>query len=153
MQEHEYGIEEKELAPLIVGGIRMRGRYSDCGPVYKQLGRRLGRHMKGKPLMLCYDEEAREEDADFEPCLSLKRIVEAEGIHVRELAGGRCISLIHRGPYENFTPTYCRLIEYAREKGYELANPSREVYVKGPGLLFKGNPKKYLTEIQFLIVE
>jgi hypothetical protein len=24
----------------------------------------------------------------------------------------------------------------------------REVYVKGPGLIFKGNPKNYLTEIQ-----
>jgi hypothetical protein len=26
--------------------------------------------------------------------------------------------------------------------------PTREVYVKGPGLIFKGNPKNYLTEIQ-----
>lgn len=27
-------------------------------------------------------------------------------------------------------------------------SPTREVYVKGPGLIFKGNPKNYLTEIQ-----
>lgn len=26
--------------------------------------------------------------------------------------------------------------------------PTREIYVKGPGLIFKGNPKNYLTEIQ-----
>jgi hypothetical protein len=25
---------------------------------------------------------------------------------------------------------------------------AREVYVKGPGLIFKGNPKDYLTEIR-----
>ena len=24
----------------------------------------------------------------------------------------------------------------------------REVYLKGPGMIFKGNPKNYLTEIQ-----
>jgi effector-binding domain-containing protein len=29
--------------------------------------------------------------------------------------------------------------------------PSREVYLKGPGIIFRGNPKKYLTEIQILI--
>jgi len=29
--------------------------------------------------------------------------------------------------------------------------PTRELYVKGPGMIFKGNPKKYLTEIQILI--
>ena len=28
------------------------------------------------------------------------------------------------------------------------ALPTREVYVKGPGLIFKGNPKNYLMEIQ-----
>lgn len=26
--------------------------------------------------------------------------------------------------------------------------PTREVYGKGPGLIFNGNPKNYLTEIQ-----
>ncbi len=26
--------------------------------------------------------------------------------------------------------------------------PTREVYLKGPGIIFKGNPKNYLTEIQ-----
>lgn len=29
--------------------------------------------------------------------------------------------------------------------------PTREVYLKGPGMIFKGNPKNYLTEIQMLI--
>jgi hypothetical protein len=26
--------------------------------------------------------------------------------------------------------------------------PTREVYLQGPGMLFKGNPARYLTEIQ-----
>ena len=30
-------------------------------------------------------------------------------------------------------------------------NPTREVYKKGPGLIFKGNPKDYLTEIQIVV--
>jgi effector-binding domain-containing protein len=26
--------------------------------------------------------------------------------------------------------------------------PTREVYLKGPGMIFRGNPKNYVTEIQ-----
>ena len=27
--------------------------------------------------------------------------------------------------------------------------PIREIYIKGPWMIFRGNPKKYITEIQF----
>jgi hypothetical protein len=29
--------------------------------------------------------------------------------------------------------------------------PMREIYVKGPGMILRGNPKNYLTEIQILV--
>jgi effector-binding domain-containing protein len=38
-----------------------------------------------------------------------------------------------------------------KERGYEVTLPTREVYLKGPGMIFRGNPKKYLTEIQLPI--
>jgi effector-binding domain-containing protein len=38
-----------------------------------------------------------------------------------------------------------------KEKGYTVVSPTREVYLKGPGMIFKGNPRKYVTEIQFPI--
>jgi len=38
-------------------------------------------------------------------------------------------------------------LQQANERKVTLALPTREVYVKGPGLIFKGNPKNYLTEI------
>lgn len=28
--------------------------------------------------------------------------------------------------------------------------PIREIYIKGPVMIFLGNPKKYITEIQFM---
>ena len=34
-----------------------------------------------------------------------------------------------------------------------IAPGTREVYLKGPGMIFKGNPKNYLTEIQMLVRE
>lgn len=38
-----------------------------------------------------------------------------------------------------------------KTQGHEIACPTREVYIKGPGMIFKGNPKRYLTEIQILV--
>ena len=41
-----------------------------------------------------------------------------------------------------------REFKFDRSKHFHLALSPREVYVKGPGLIFKGNPKNYLMEIQ-----
>jgi len=32
-----------------------------------------------------------------------------------------------------------------------VVTPTRAIYIKGPGMIFKGNPKKYLTEIQMVV--
>jgi hypothetical protein len=45
------------------------------------------------------------------------------------------------------------LLDYVRDKGYAVQVPTREVYHKGPGMIFRGNPKNYLTEVQLLIDE
>jgi effector-binding domain-containing protein len=44
-----------------------------------------------------------------------------------------------------------KIFEFIHHKGYEPLTPSREIYHKGPGMIFKGNPRNYLTEIQVLI--
>lgn len=144
------GIAEKSLPTMIVAGIRMQGRYESCGQGFAKLGRSLGRYICGPPLCLYYDDEYREEDAHFESCLPIRKTLKIEGIDVRELSGGQCLSLTHRGPYDELGRSYERLIGIAIARGYELQLPSREVYLKGPGMIFKGNPKNYLTEIQIL---
>jgi effector-binding domain-containing protein len=73
------------------------------------------------------------------------------GIEVRELSAGRCVSLLHNGPYDELSRSYQKAMAYVKDKGYKLAPPCREVYHKGPGMFFKGNPKNYLTEIQLMI--
>ncbi|MEW6305075.1 MAG: MerR family transcriptional regulator [Verrucomicrobiota bacterium] len=143
-----YAVEEKTLEPMIVAGVRMRGKYSDCGKGFSQIGRKLGRHLAGPALCLYYDCEYQEDDADFEPCMALRQAVEAEGISVRTLPGGRCVTLVHQGPYEQLGRSYAKILEHVKRKQIPITLPSREVYLKGPGMIFKGDPKKYLTEIQ-----
>jgi len=144
-------VQERVLEPLLVAGIRTRGKYGDCGRLFGTLFRGAGRAAAGSPMLLHFDAEYKDNDADFEACVPLKLPRPIKGASVRELAGGRCVSLIHKGPYEELGRSYERILKYVKEKGYRLAIPSREIYLKGPGMIFRGNPRKYVTEIQMLI--
>ena len=148
MTKNGYEVQEQRLEPIVVAGMRMTGRYEEIGEGLGKLYRRVGRYAAGKPLCLYYDCEYREDDANFEPCVPLRKAVNVDGVSVRELPGGSCVTLIHRGPYQELGPSYARVLKYAKERGYEVTLPTREVYFKGPGMIFRGNPKKYLTEIQ-----
>jgi DNA-binding transcriptional MerR regulator len=151
MAQASYQVEEKTVDPVRIAGIRMKGRYSDCGGAFARIGRRFGRYVRGKPMLLQYDCEYRETDADFEACMPISGGSPADGITVRDLPGGRCVSLLHLGPYDQLGRSYAKVLEYIRARGYEVAMPTREIYLKGPGMIFRGNPKNYLTEIQMII--
>jgi effector-binding domain-containing protein len=161
MNSSAFVAEEKAVPSIEVAGVRMKGRYSDCGRGFAQIGRKLGRYLGGPCFLLHYDDEYKEDDADFEACFPLRAggakkahaKNSASGISIHLLAGGRCVSLLHKGPYEQLGPSYEKILGYIKSKGYEIELPTRELYLKGPGMIFKGNPKKYLTEIQMLVKE
>jgi DNA-binding transcriptional MerR regulator/effector-binding domain-containing protein len=152
-QNAPFDVEEKTLDTLLIAGVRLKGRYGECGKGFAKIGWALGRYVSGKCFLLHYDTEYREEDADFEACMPVRKGKPVEGISVRELPGGRCVALIHRGPYEDLGRSYAKILAYLKEKGYQTLSPTREVYLKGPGMIFRGNPKNYLTEIQMLIAD
>jgi DNA-binding transcriptional MerR regulator len=146
-----FSVEEKTVEPVLVAGLRMKGRYGDCGTAFSQLGKTVGRYICGKPLCLYYDGEYRDDDADFEPCFPIRKNVTVDGVSIRTLPGGLCLTLIHRGPYDQLGRSYAKILRQAGEQKRHIVLPTREVYVKGPGMIFKGNPKNYLTEIQLPI--
>ena len=151
MKNSTFEVEEKLLETILIAGVRMQGKYSDCGKGFSQIGKNLGRYLCGKPLCLYYDDEYRPNDASFEACIPIRRNKEVEGISVRQLPAGRCVSLLHKGPYGQLGRSYAKILEYVKAKEYEIVMPTREVYLKGPGIILKGNPKNYLTEIQMMI--
>lgn len=151
MSDSVFQIEEKLLPSLKVAGIRTKGRYADCGKAFGRIGRSLGRHLAGKPLLLHYDAEYKEEDADFEACFPVSGGESSGEINVHELPATRSICLMHLGPYEQLGNSYARILQHIKSGGHQILMPTREIYHKGPGIIFRGNPKKYLTEIQIPI--
>ena len=153
MASQQPEIIHKIVAPQLMGGIRMRGKYEDCKPLFKQLGKKFGFNICGPAFMLYYDEEYKAEDADFEVCMSIRKGEGNDEISVREFPGGACVSLLHHGPYDNLKESYDRILSYCCENQIKIESPIRELYLKGPGMFFKGNPKKYITEIQIFFTE
>ena len=148
LESANFAVEEKTYEPLLVAGYPMKGKYSDIGTGFARLGKAIGRYICGKPLCLYYDGEYREDDASFEPCFPIRKQITADGITIRTLPAGRAITLMHRGPYDQLGRSYAKILQHANNLKASINLPTREVYVKGPGMIFKGNPKNYLTEIQ-----
>jgi DNA-binding transcriptional MerR regulator len=162
MKAARFEVEEKRLERMLVAGVRMQGKYCESGQGFGKLGRAVGRYICGKGLCLYYDGEYRDEDANFEPCFPISRRpekdVERDGIRIFELEGGRALTLLHKGPYGELGRSYEKILRaLKRREGKEweakLVLPTREVYLKCPGMIFKGNPKNYLTEIQILVAD
>lgn len=151
MNQTNYAVEEKSVEPCLIAGVRMKGAYSECGKGFAKIGRGMGRFINGKPMLLQHDTEYKENDADFEACMPIKKGQSNEEITVKELPGGRALSLMHLGPYEEIGRSYEKIMKHAKTQSLSYHLPTREIYHKGPGMIFKGNPKKYLTEIVFLI--
>ncbi len=151
LSESRFTVSEKEVPDMLVAGLRWKGRYDETGRTIQQVGKLAGRYIRGKPLNLYYDGEYKDEGADIESCFPVGEMTGAGALSVHRLPGGRCAYLIHKGPYDQLGRSYARLMEYLQKRGYEAAVPIREVYLKGPGMIFRGNPRNYLTEIQIMI--
>jgi DNA-binding transcriptional MerR regulator/effector-binding domain-containing protein len=157
MKNGAFEVEEKTVPAMLMAGLRMQGQYRDCGQGFSKIARQFGRYLGGPCFLLHYDDEYKDVDANFEACFPLRSAAKnidakkSDGISTRELSGGRCVALLHQGPYEELSRSYEKILLYIKSKGYNIEMATREVYLKGPGMIFKGNPKKYLTEIQMLI--
>jgi DNA-binding transcriptional MerR regulator len=148
MMDTNGAITEKQIPKVLAAGIRAKGKYSECGQLFGKLFRAFGWSASGPPFLLIYDSEYQDSDADYEACVPVRKKKVVEGVHIRELPEQLCMTLMHKGPYEQIGLAYSKLLAAIRRKGMTPELPSREVYLKGPGMLFRGNPNNYVTEIQ-----
>ncbi|MFH1288435.1 MAG: GyrI-like domain-containing protein [bacterium] len=64
---------------------------------------------------------------------------------------GAVAEILHVGPYNEETPTIEKLHKFISDSGYKITGPHEEEYLKGPGMFFKGDPKKYQTIIRYCV--
>lgn len=95
-----------------------------------------------------YDEECMEQ-ADMELCLPTKKQIATTNVNCKYLPAIKAVCTTHYGSYEMLHLAYKALFNYVNEHGIAVITPFREIYVKSPGMVFKGNPQNYVTKILF----
>ena len=141
------------VEPLLFASHKMVGRYQQIGIGFRLVAKAARRAIAGPAIALHHDGEYREVNANFEAGFAVKQPVNSEEVASRTLPGVRVATLIHRGPYEDLGKSYQRLLDFMQSQQLIMQLPTREIYHRGPGMFFKGNSKKYITEIQIPFVK
>jgi len=141
-------IKDTVIPRIIVCTLRYKGLYGDMGKYFGPLFKKAGRYASGPAMAFYHDPEYREDDADIEPALPVKKEVTLDGIVCRIVPETRVLSVLHCGSYETLGDSYKKLYEAIASAGLRAFTPSSEIYLKGPGMIFKRDPKNFVTEIR-----
>jgi DNA-binding transcriptional MerR regulator len=136
---NDYEIEATELDAVDIASVRFKGAYENISAYFEALNKEIGGNAQGTPFCCFYDAGIAEV-ADIEVCVPVKGAA-------RRLPGAKALRTVHVGSYGTLNLGYKALVDYAYDRGIQFSSPSREIYVKGPGALFAGNPNKYVTQI------
>ena len=66
---------------------------------------------------------------------------------------GTVAEMLHIGSYEDMEGSISKLQGFVTEQGYRIAGQHEEEYLKGPGMIFEGNPDEYVTILRYEVVK
>jgi len=141
-----YSIDKKEYDDVYVIGKKFKGTVKDSGNLIGNMYKQAKMDVNG-PMITLYFEMEYTEQSDIEVCVPVKKDVSDSEYSYHKIDGRTCLMTVHKGKYEDLTYAYKALLDYASENSIELDLPIREMCIKGPGMFFRGNPNKYITEI------
>ena len=144
-----------DIKPQLVLGMRKIGGYEEIAPMIQKLcefaaGKNI--EMIGPPVFICHEmtveevmEAFEQKNADVEVAIPILKCIESiDEAKCYELPGGKMAYIVHKGPYEECTPTYEKLYAWLEEKHKKLVGPIREIYLNDPGEV---PPEEILTDI------
>lgn len=81
------------------------------------------------------------------------RGVGVPGVTLEVWEYGDVAELLHVGPYREEQATVAKLHAFIEAQGYRIAGAHEEEYMRGPGMVFRGDPRKYLTVIRYPVAK
>jgi DNA-binding transcriptional MerR regulator len=151
----DYQIQIKKVLPQKVVCLReVIPDYSKEGPLWEKFCGIIGKNMtrvSGAPITIYNEYEYKEKNVDIEVSLPIKsEFAVKKPITIRELPGEDQVAyVIHKGKYEELSKAYNALMTWIEKNGYEIANFSRQIYLRGSGE--EKNPDNFITEVQLPI--
>lgn len=148
-----YQIQIKDIEPIRVAFMKYRGVVTKANKVFPNVFKSIRGKANGAPFFCYYVMDPKSKIGELELCVPTLETPNDNGITVKETPRIKAVCVTHIGPYETMNLAYDAINHYAQQNNLTLHPPFREVYIKGPGMFFKGNPNKYITEIIFPIKE
>jgi effector-binding domain-containing protein len=145
----------KDVPAQRVVSRREKGTYQDViprlmselmGVVFSPENQRAQVKCTGMPITIYHDNEYKETDADIEVALPISgSITVGPECDVKTLEGGRVVSYIHKGPYQDVGVAHEVIHEYMAREGLVVTDVCREVYLNDPN---ETPEEELLTEVQ-----
>lgn len=148
-----YEIEIRDIEPIRVAYIRYQGIATEANKVFPKVFQSVRGKTNGAPFFNYLSMNPETKTGDMELCVPTAEVPAGNGIEIKEMPRIKAVCVTHIGSYETLNNAYAAIDKYAAENSLKLVPPFREVFIKGPGMMLKGNPDKYVTEILFPIKE
>lgn len=144
-----YNCEIRDIEPIRVAYIKYKGVISEANKVFPSVFKSIRGKVSGKPFFCYYKLNHELNTGEMDLCVPTFENPSKEGVNIKQVPRIKAICVTHIGPYSTIFKAHEAVEKYASSNSYVLKLPFREVYIKGPGMILKGNPDKYITEIQF----
>ena len=144
-----YQIEIRDIEPIRVAYMRYEGVATEANKVFPKVFQSVRGKTNGAPFFNYLSMNPETKMGEIELCVPTAESPVGSGIEVKEMPRIKAVCVTHTGSYETMNSAYMAIDRFAAENGLKLMPPFREVFIKGPRMMIKGNPKKYVTEILF----
>lgn len=143
---NHYPIDIISVEEMLVAYLPFTDSYDALNHYIPILYRGVKNHKNGA-LFSCYFHEEFVEIPHVELCIPVKQAITTTQISTKTLTSIHALHTTHYGSYESLNFAYKALFTYVNQHHMQIKLPIREQYVKGPGMIFRGNPATYVTEI------
>jgi len=148
-----YKITTKYIDSVKAATMHYKGPINKASKLMPNIFKSISGNANGAPFFCYYSLDNNTGISEMDLCVPTVTTPNNPGISLKNIPGQRVICLTHIGPYDELPMAYKAISKYAKEKKLDMEPPWREIFIKGPGMILKGNPKKYITEILFPIKE
>lgn len=148
-----YEIEIKAIEPVTAATMRYNGPVTEAAKHFPAVFKAIKGKSNGAPFFYYHRVDEKSGIGEMELCVPTAEPPNGNGVTLKDLPREKVVCLTHVGPYDALPMAYEAMHRLIREKGLSVRPPWREVFIKGPGMILKGNPNKYITEILFPLKE
>ncbi|MBS4536542.1 GyrI-like domain-containing protein [Clostridium sp. D2Q-14] len=148
-----YNIEIKNTEPITVATMSYNGPITEATKFFPKIFKAIKGKSNGAPFFCYHEFNEKTGIGKIELCVPTSEVPNANGITLKNLSPKKVVCLTHIGPYDTLPMAYETMHCYIQEHNLSVKRPWREVFIKGPGMILKGNPNKYITEILYPLKE